>query len=207
MMTKLLDLTDKLKYTEYINEAKAALKFGKIVAFPTETVYGLGVNANDAQAVSHLFQTKQRPEEKKLTVLIAEKSNINWYDVEITPHIQKLIDTFWPGPLTLVIPKKDGDDIGLRVPNHKIAVDLIKDCGFPVVAPSANISGQPALTNAKDVYTAFKNRVDIVLDYGNSDIGTASTVVRVNNKNSIEILRHGAISDNEIYRCLDLKHS
>lgn len=205
MMTRLLDLKDKSKYNEHINEAKAALKDGKIVAFPTETVYGLGVNANDTQAVSRLFQIKQRPKEKKLTVLIADKSFINLYDVDISPYAQKLIDVYWPGPLTLVIPRKNGEDIGLRVPKHKVVVDLIKDCGFPVVAPSANISGQPDLTNAKDVYDVFRNKVDIVLDYGDSNIGTPSTVVKVN-KNSAKILRHGAISEEEIYRYLHFEH-
>ena len=126
------------------------------------------------------------------------------YNVEITPLIQKLIDSYWPGPLTLVVQKKNREYIGLRSPKHKVAIDLIRDCDFPIVAPSANISGQPPLINAKDVYTAFKNKIDIVLNYENSIIGTASTVVKVD-KNNIKILRQGAISEDDIYRCLSLK--
>lgn len=201
-MTKLLDLRNESRYSTYINDAIIALKNGRIVGFPTETVYGLGANAIDNSAISLLYHVKQRPKEKKLTILLAYKSDIKHYANKITKEAQKLIDVYWPGPLTLVVPSKKGDLIGLRIPKHKVTFDLVSKCGFPIVAPSANISGKPALTSGKKVFDVFNGKIDIVLDDGDSHIGgVASTVVQAD-CSGINILREGAIPNQAIYDCI-----
>jgi len=200
-MTKFLNLNNESEYATCIKEAVTSLKNGKIVGFPTETVYGLGANANDDSAISLLYQIKRRHSDKKFTVLIANKTDISLYTDNISRETQKLMEKFWPGPMTLVVPGNKGGDVGIRAPDHRVAVDLITRCGFPIVAPSANISGEPPLTNAKEVFNIFKNKIDIVLDYDETNIGMASTVIK-SDKNGVKILRHGAISDKEVYDCL-----
>lgn len=202
-MTIILNLANKQKYISFLQEAIYALKNGKIIAFPTETVYGLGANAEDHAAVLRLYEIKQRPIEKKLTILIANSNDINLYVYQVPIDAQKLINRFWPGPLTLVLQSKKGGDIGVRVPRHKVINDLLSMSKIPIAAPSANISGQSPKTDANSVFEAFKGKIDIVLDYGTTPLGKASTVVRVNN-HATEILRHGAITDKEIYDCLAL---
>ncbi|MGR3318538.1 MAG: L-threonylcarbamoyladenylate synthase [Candidatus Anammoxibacter sp.] len=197
-MTKILDLTDKSRYRSFLENASCSLKNGKIIAFPTETVYGLGANAEDSIAVLRLYDIKQRPEEKKITILIASNDELASYVDEVPKNAKKLINRFWPGPLTLVLPGKNGEDIGLRVPDHNVINELLCIAKIPIAAPSANISGQSPATNANAVFKTFKGKIDIILDYGTTTIGKASTVVRVNNQVT-EILRHGAISDKDVY--------
>lgn len=202
-MTKILNLSDKQKYETFLHEAVYALKDGKIIAFPTETVYGFGVNAQDHSAIVRLYEVKQRPKEKHFTVLIAKKADLDHYVDQIPTGAKKLIARFWPGPLTLVLPSKSGEDIGIRIPRHKIINDLLSMSMMPIAAPSANISGQPPMTDAASIFAVFKDKIDLILDYGVAPIGQASTVVRVDNQ-ATKILRHGAISDKEINSCLAL---
>lgn len=203
-MTRILDLTNKSGYLTYINEAAQALRAGKVIAFPTETVYGLGAMADDEAAIERLYELKQRPRGKKMTILISDKRDIEDYVGLITPESRKLMDRFWPGPLTLVMPSKRGGEIGLRMPAHKVAADLISISKMSIAAPSANISGQPPATNAREVFEIFSGKIDIILDNGTKPIGIPSTVVRVSNQ-GVEILRHGAIPDKDIYSCLKEK--
>ncbi|MGR3180007.1 MAG: L-threonylcarbamoyladenylate synthase [Candidatus Anammoxibacter sp.] len=200
-MTKILDLADKSKYSSFLENASRSLKDGKIIAFPTETVYGLGANAEDPTAILRLYEIKQRPEEKKITILIVSSDELASYVDQVPINAEKLIKRFWPGPLTLVLPGKNGEDIGLRVPDHNVINDLLSLAKIPIAAPSANISGQPPATNANAVFMAFKGTIDIILDYGTTILGKASTVVRVNNQRTA-ILRHGAISDKDVYDCI-----
>lgn len=202
-MTKILDLTNEQNYIALLQDAAHSLKNGGIIAFPTETVYGLGANANDSTAIARLYKVKQRPIEKKLTTLISDKTDIEIYVDHLSLNAKKLIDMFWPGPLTLVLPCKGGGYIGLRMPKHKVINDLLEIAKMPIVAPSANISGQPPMTNALSVYEVFKNKIDLILDYGNATIGKASTVIQLNNS-EIDIVRHGAITDKDIYNCISL---
>ena len=202
-MTKILDLTNEQNYIAFLQEAGDCLKNGGIIAFPTETVYGFGVNANDSSAIARLYKVKQRPIEKKLTTLIADKSEIRNYVEHLSLNAEKLIEMFWPGPLTLVLPCNGGGYIGLRMPKYKVVSDLLGIAKIPIVAPSANISGQPPMTNAISIYKVFKNKIDLILDYGSVPIGKASTVVQVNG-NEIDIVRQGAIIDKEIYDCIAL---
>jgi len=200
-MTRLLNLNDIEMYSSYLQEAVYALKDGKIIAFPTETVYGLGVNGLDADAVANLNMIKERPEGKEFTLLIKNKTCLKKYVNNVPEDGKKLIGRFWPGPLTLVMPSKYGGEIGLRIPNHKVTNDLLSMANLPIAAPSANISGELPLSNANEVFNTFKGKIELVLDYGTSMMGKPSTVVRVNEQ-KIEILRQGAISQEEIYDCI-----
>ncbi len=201
IMTKILNLATTGDYWGCIDEAICALKAGRVIAFPTETVYGLGANADDPAAVSLLYEIKGRPQDKKFTILAPDKSAIEKYVDKISPLAQKLIDKFWPGPLTLVLPAKNGGDIGLRIPNHKVINDLLSGAKFPIAAPSANLSGREPASDAEHVFETFKGAIDIILDGGSPPMGTASTVARVNG-GEIEILRSGAVPDKEIYACM-----
>lgn len=200
-MTRLLSMSNKQQYWNYINEAVQSLKRGEVIAFPTETVYGLGANADDEDAILRLYEIKQRPMGKKLTVFISKIDETEKYVDHIPPDAQKLMNMFWPGPLTLVMKSKDLEDIGLRIPKYRVIYDLLSLSQIPIAAPSANISGENSLTDAGSVFDVFKDKIDIVLDGGISPIGIASTVVKVNDQ-GVEILRHGAITDEQIHECL-----
>lgn len=200
-MTRILDLRNKSRYLTYINEAAQALRDSKVIAFPTETVYGLGANADDDDAVEYLYEIKQRPRGKKMTILILDERDIKDYVALIRPESKRLMDRFWPGPLTLIMPSKRGGEIGLRMPAHKVAADLLSISKISIAAPSANISGQPPATNAREVFEIFKGKIEIILDDETKPIGLSSTVVRVGDE-GVEILRHGAIPDKDIYDCL-----
>jgi len=200
-MTRLLNLNDDEMYSSYLQEAVYALKDGKIIAFPTETVYGLGVNGLDADAVANLNKIKERPEGKEFTFLIRDKACLKKYVNDVPEDGKKLIEKFWPGPLTLVMPSKYGGEIGLRIPKHKVTNDLLSMVNLPIAAPSANISGEPPLVDAKAIFNAFNGKIELVLNYGTSTMGKPSTVVRINEQKT-EILRQGAISQEEIYDCI-----
>ena len=186
-----------------IREAAGVLRRGGLVAFPTETVYGLGANLEDPQAIQELYQVKQRPFEKKATLHIAESTMIDERDVLVSPLARHLMKKFWPGPLTLVLPRHDGSTIGFRVPKHPVALALLKEAGVPVVAPSANISGNPPPRNAEEVFRDLADKIDLVIDAGPTPVGIESTVVDLTGQIP-KILRDGAIID-QIRRELDFE--
>ena len=176
-----------------IREAAVLLRRGGLVAFPTETVYGLGANLQDPQAVQELYQVKRRPFEKQATLHIADFRQVEAERVEITPLAWELMQRFWPGPMTLVLARPDGSTIGFRMPGHPVALALLKEAAVPVVAPSANLTGeQPALT-AEQVLNVFSDQIDAVLDGGPSASGISSTVVDLSSR-SPRILREGALA-------------
>lgn len=192
---------------ENILLAAEIIKKGGIVAFPTETVYGLGANALNKDAVIKIFEVKQRP---YFDPLIVHIDNISWlekltlnYKNEI---VEKLINIFWPGPLTIVFKKSEIvpyittgglETVAIRMPKNSIALKLIKYSGVPISAPSANKFGYISPTNASMVYEQLGNEVDIILDGGRTEIGIESTIVYVEN-NDVYVLRLGAISIEEI---------
>lgn len=184
--------------------AKEILK-GNIIAFPTETVYGLGANALDYGAVNKIFLAKGRPNNNPLIVHISKMEML-----EQLCHINKkampLIDKFWPGPLTLIFKKKNiipsnvncnMESIAIRMPSNKIALDLINESNCPIAAPSANSSGKPSPTKAEHVYEDLKGKIEYIIDGGQSDIGLESTVIDVSN-DVFKILRPGKISYEDI---------
>ncbi|HDZ77616.1 MAG TPA: threonylcarbamoyl-AMP synthase [Candidatus Omnitrophica bacterium] len=176
-----------------IREAALILARGGLVAFPTETVYGLGVNLEDKKAIARLYEVKNRPRDKPLSIHIAHEHDIERFAGDISPYIWRIINKFWPGPLTLVLRSRSNGNVGLRMPNNKIALSLLAEAGVPVVAPSANLSSNPPPKDADSVLKDLDGRIDLIIDGGQVELGVESTVVDVTSL-PIKILRSGAIN-------------
>jgi L-threonylcarbamoyladenylate synthase len=185
-----------------LDYAAAAIRGGKLVAFPTETVYGIAANRLDKKAINDLRRAKNRPEAKPFTVHISDVAMIRKMGVAVTSDASKLIKKFWPGPLTIILKAKNGERIGFRMPANKIAIQLIEAAQTPIVAPSANLSGKKAPVEAKKVFEELYGRIDLILDGGRTRVGVESTVVDMTS-NAPEILRDGAISD-KVRKFLDI---
>ncbi|AZO93935.1 L-threonylcarbamoyladenylate synthase [Halocella sp. SP3-1] len=209
----LLDINkiDSLKRHRVIKMAAALLQQGELVAFPTETVYGLGADAGSGEAVARIFQVKGRPQDNPLIVHIAGKKQL----VDITVNnlsatAEKLIERFWPGPLTLIMEKSPLiaaettaglASVAVRMPSHPVALALIEESGFPLAAPSANRSGAPSPTLAGHVLDDLKGRIPLIVGGGPCSIGVESTVLDVRGNQPL-ILRPGGISREEIEEVL-----
>jgi L-threonylcarbamoyladenylate synthase len=174
------------KISSSIEEAADLLNRGQLVAIPTETVYGLAANALDKTAVVEIFNAKQRPSFDPLIVHIGNKSDVTRYASHIPFSAQKLMDAFWPGPLTLVLPKQSCipdevtsglDTVGIRMPNHPLTLQLLKQLDFPLAAPSANPFGYISPTTTQHVLDQLQNKIPMILDGGPCDIGVESTIV------------------------------
>jgi L-threonylcarbamoyladenylate synthase len=187
----------------------AILRDGGVVAFPTETVYGLGADATNSDAVLKIYETKGRPRFNPLIVHVTDVAMARRY-VEFSPLAERLA-AFWPGPLTLVLPRRPDaglsdivtaglDTVGVRVPNHPLALELIRAAGVPLAAPSANPSGKLSPTTAAQVERAFKGAVP-VLDGGPSTAGVESTILAVEGETMTQ-LRAGALARDEIERVI-----
>lgn len=181
--------------------AKSLIEQGKIVAFPTETVYGLGADATNPTAVEKIFLAKGRPNDNPLIVHLGDKRNIQKYVLRITPLEQKIIDAFMPGPISLVLPKNSlipdcvtakGPTVAIRIPENQVARDLINFCQKPICAPSANTSKRPSPTIAQHVFQDMNGKIPLIIDGGQTDVGIKSTVVKVE-KDQVFILRPGKI--------------
>jgi len=191
---------------QQIQEAAELLRDGKLVAFPTETVYGLGANALDFLAVSRIFHAKGRPETSPLIVHVATIEMARELAAEWPETAQKLAERFWPGPLTLVVRKKPVipdivtaglPTVGLRMPAHPVALALLRASGIPIAAPSANRFTQLSPTTAEHVRQGLGRRVDYILDGGGCEVGIESTVVSLVGE-APSILRPGGVPRNEI---------
>ncbi len=192
--------------TKNIQKAQKLLAKWELVAFPTETIYGLWANALLPKAVKKIFTTKKRPMDNPLICHLGKKSDISKYTY-IENDLQKLlIKTCMPGPFTILLKPKDmipreitaGQPLmSIRIPDNEISKKLLSWCNFPVAAPSANLSSKPSPTSAEMVYHNFKNNIPMILDGWESQVGIESTVVRVH-KNKIEILRPGFITKEDI---------
>ena len=175
---------------EDVRRAGELLRAGELVAFPTETVYGLGARADDAEAVEALYRVKQRPQDKKCAILIADPEDAERHVDGMGAEERRLAEAFWPGPLTLVVGQEDG--MGVRCPDCDATRRMLRAAGVPVFAPSANLSGHPPARNAGEVLETFEGLIAAVLDGGPVSGGTPSTVVRVRH-DEVEILRPGAL--------------
>jgi L-threonylcarbamoyladenylate synthase len=184
-----------------IAEAAAILRGGGLVAFPTETVYGLGAHALDPAAVQAIFEAKGRPADDPLIVHLAEAQHIGQIAVPDRRATQ-LADHFWPGPLTLVLPRRSLvppeltaglDTVAVRVPSHPIARELLLASGVPLAAPSANLFGRPSATRAEHVLADLDGRIDAILDGGPSTVGVESTIVDVSGAQP-RLLRAGGLA-------------
>lgn len=191
---------------EEIKKQSKLLKEGKTVIFPTETVYGLGANALDEKAVAKIYEAKGRPSDNPLIVHIAKKEKIYELAEGISEKAEKVMNEFWPGPLTIILKKKDIvphvtsgglDTVAVRMPSHKIAKAILEECNVPVAAPSANISGRPSPTKGEHVYEEMNGRVDGIVLGGNSSFGLESTVVDLTNEVPM-ILRPGSITKEQL---------
>ncbi len=184
-----------------IKKAGLILREGGLVAFPTETVYGLGANMLDKDAIKKVYYIKNRPKGKPLTIHIADIEVVKKMVGKIPSNVKKLMAKFWPGPLTLILKDKSGERKGFRMPDNRIALLLIKEAAVPVVAPSANISGKRPPTNAKEVLRNLGGKIEMLLDGGTTQIGIESTVVDLSGRR-YKILREGAISEEEIRKVI-----
>lgn len=210
MQDKFLDMRDNEDYDK-LNVAGKIIKSGGVVLFPTETVYGIGANALDNDAVKKIFIAKGRAQDNPLILHISTLDMLDSIAENITEQEYKLMEKFWPGPFTIILNKKkdvaneatcNGDTVGVRMPSNRIAYELIKRAGVPIAAPSANISGRPSGTKISDIYDELNDKVDYIIDGGECDIGLESTVVRVI-ENEVKILRPGKISKNDIEKVIN----
>lgn len=204
---KYIDLKDVNNYEDMDNAAKV-IKDGGLVLFPTETVYGIGANAFNDDAVKNIFVAKGRAQDNPLILHIANLEMLDEIAENISELEYKLMDAFWPGPFTIILNKKKGianeatcggDTVGVRMPSNRIAYELIKRAGVPIAAPSANISGRPSGTNLEDIIEELRDKVDFIIDGGESEIGLESTVVRVID-GEIKILRPGKITKEDMIK-------
>ncbi len=193
---------------EALPQAVAVLQRGGLVAFPTDTVYGVGALAFAGEAVQRLYEVKGRSAEKAIAVLVAREADLAQVAAALTPSARALALRFWPGPLTLVVPKHSalpeavstGPTVGVRQPDHPLAQALLRLSG-PLAVTSANLSGQSSATTAEEVLTQLGNRIDLLLDGGQTPGGVASTVIDCTAEPPV-ILRPGPIRAAEIEAAL-----
>jgi L-threonylcarbamoyladenylate synthase len=205
MTTRILKI-DPSDVTAQIADAISILRSGGLVAFPTETVYGLGANAMNADAVARVFEAKGRPSDNPLIVHLASPEQIEQFGVEISPTALTLASSFWPGPLTIVVKSRGSvpgivraglDTVALRIPRHPVPLALAAGLGGGLVGPSANRSGRPSPTTARHVFDDLDGRIDLILDSGPTTIGVESTVIDLTS-DPPAILRFGGLSREEI---------
>ena len=206
METKLLKAND-----ESIELACQLIKSGEVVGVPTETVYGLAGDARNSEAIKKIFLAKGRPQDNPLIVHISNLDMLNSLVTKVTDDSKKLADAFWPGPLTMIMPKSNAicnetcaglDSVGIRMPSNEVARKIIEKSGIPFAAPSANISGKPSPTNANDVYLDMNGKIPLIIDDGFSVAGIESTVISMLNEIPI-ILRPGVITKEMIESVLN----
>lgn len=202
METKIIKIDKNNIDKKDIELAASLIKSGEVVAFPTETVYGLGANGLDEVAVRKIYKAKGRPSDNPLILHIANLEDLYVLVKEVPDIALKVMDKFWPGPLTIVFKKKDIvpdiisaglDTVAIRMPENKIAKEIILKSGVPIAAPSANTSGRPSPTRAGHVIEDMKEKIPMIIDGGNTDVGLESTVIDLSSDTPM-ILRPGGIS-------------
>ncbi|MFV0313766.1 MAG: L-threonylcarbamoyladenylate synthase [Anaerotignum sp.] len=202
METKLIKIDPKNPDPNLVWQAASILKKGGLVAFPTETVYGLGGNGLDSKACENIYIAKGRPSDNPLILHISQFGELRPIVREIPQMAQKLMDAFWPGPLTMIFPKADIvpftttgglDTVAIRFPSHPVAIAIIRATGLPIAGPSANSSGKPSPTRASHVAFDLDGKIDMIVDGGAAEWGLESTIVDVTGEVPL-ILRPGAIT-------------
>lgn len=198
---------DNLERNPQVVDAARFLRENEVVAIPTETVYGLGGNAESDTAVEKIYKAKGRPGDNPLIIHIAEKEQLNRFVAEIPAKAQILMDKFWPGPLTIIFKLKEGilsekataglATVGVRMPAHPVALALLKTCGLPIAAPSANSSGKPSPTKADHVIDDLNGKIAGVLDGGSTGVGVESTVLDCTEEIPV-ILRPGGVTKEQL---------
>ena len=210
MNTEILHVENILKDGAGLLRAAKLLRAGEVVAIPTETVYGLAANALDARAVAKIFEAKGRPQDNPLIVHIAELSALYAIAEEVPAWAEALAAEFWPGPLTLILKKRDCipdavsaglSTVGVRFPAHRVARAVIYSAGVPLAAPSANTSGRPSPTTAEHVYEDLCGKIPMIVDGGACCVGVESTVVDLTGEKP-RLLRPGGITPAQLRRVL-----
>lgn len=203
MKTKYIIMNKENPEPDRVEEAAEVIRSGGLVAFPTETVYGLGGNALDPEASKKIYAAKGRPSDNPLIAHIADPEALPELAAEIPLAAQRLMERYWPGPMTLVFKKTDKvpysttgglDTVAVRMPSHPVARDLIRAAGVPIAAPSANRSGRPSCTKAEHVREDLDGKIDMILDGGEVGIGLESTIIDVTGETP-SLLRPGFISE------------
>lgn len=209
--TVVLKIDNKSPEKDKIKKASDVLRNNELVAFPTETVYGLGANALEEKAVNNIFVAKGRPSDNPLIVHISDTEMIKELVTDIPPKTYELMNKFWPGPLTILFYKKNIipnvvtaglSTVGIRMPDHKIALELIKETGFPIAAPSANTSGKPSPTEPNHVIEDLYGKVDVIIDGGSAGVGVESTVLDITSEIPT-ILRPGGVTYEDLLTVYD----
>lgn len=192
-----------------VTDLQAHVQSGGVIAFPTDTVYGLGCDANNNEALAKIYELKQRPRNKPLILFVSSQAQVSEFAEVIPPIAQKLMTKFWPGALTIVLPKKKHvsdaitaglPSVGLRMPNHSDVLALLGECGCPLATTSANISGAEASVKASEVASVFPSELPILAGVAQGQV--ASTVIEITRENNYKILRSGAIATADIVACL-----
>jgi L-threonylcarbamoyladenylate synthase len=198
---------DNLENNPQVVDAANFLRDNEVIALPTETVYGLGGNAESDLAVGKIFAAKGRPSDNPLIIHIAEKKQLSTFVTEVPDKAEVLMDAFWPGPLTIIFKKKEGvlaetataglSTVAVRMPDHPVALALLKSCGLPIAAPSANSSGKPSPTKAQHVMDDLNGKIAGVIDGGATGIGVESTVIDCTEAIPV-ILRPGGVTKEQL---------
>jgi L-threonylcarbamoyladenylate synthase len=197
---------ERCPVSDDVSRAADILRSGGLVAFGTETVYGLGANALDELAVARVFEAKNRPHFDPLIVHIADRKWLDRLAEQLSPAAKLLAEAFWPGPLTMVLPKKEIvpdlvtsglPSVAIRMPSHPLALELLTKVDLPIAAPSANPFGQISPTTAQHVLDNLGDRIDLILDGGSCDVGVESTVVLMTEERP-KILRHGGVTQEQL---------
>jgi len=197
MDTKIFKVDENKPDLTVIKIAAQVIRSGGLVAFPTETVYGLGANYFSESAMDKIYEVKERPRNKPLTVTITNIDTLHEFVDNISIFEQVLMERFWPGPLTLIFRARNGQKLGVRMPKNRIAQELLREANVPIALPSANLSGYKAPQAAEEVIKYLNGKIDIILDGGPTDFGIESTVLDVS-EFPFRILREGAIRKSQI---------
>ncbi|MFA5156853.1 MAG: L-threonylcarbamoyladenylate synthase [Candidatus Omnitrophota bacterium] len=195
--TKIIKVDPAHADEDVIKQAAALLQRGGLVIIPTETVYGVAANISNAKALKRLSKIKQRPKDKPFSLVVGRKEAIEEYAANIPPCAYKLIDKFWPGPLTIVLKSKSNGTVGLRMPDSDIARRIIMEAGVPLACPSANLSGKPAPAGFQEAVKDLNGLVDMAIDTGAARVGVESSVIDLTLEPPV-ILREGAIKKDAI---------
>lgn len=210
MKTKIIKIDESNIDKDLINAAVDVIKNSGLVAFPTETVYGLGANGLDEKAIKKIFLAKGRPQDNPLILHVHSIEQVKELVKEIPEIAKNCMKEFWPGPLTILLPKSDKvpnvitaglNTVAIRMPENKIALELIRTSKVPIAAPSANISGRPSPTSAKHVIEDMMGKIDMIIDGGDTGIGLESTVVDLSG-NIPMILRPGGVTKEELQKII-----
>ncbi len=211
-MTKIYNWSENINENE-LDNCIEVLRNGGIVIFPTETVYGIGTNAYCEKSVEKIYEIKERPEEKPLSILVSNVNEISKYAIINNSMEEQIIKNFMPGPITIILEKRPEvfdyitsgkNTIGIRIPDNKIILKILEALKLPIVAPSANISGHPSGIELNEILPDFENKVDICIDGGKSELSESSTIVQVVD-NEIKVLRQGKILKQDIENILNKK--